>query len=484
MGTSNVETKDYNLKVYFHIAVFEPKYSESNRQCRCTIEINFVLSEMEAVFSEIVSFLSTRKNINRRYRFQMDMAMWLMRMVVLNSRTTSLIRMNLWLGPLPTHSEYLKHVACGESSRTCPILVEESREEDIRMKKANIKWDYVRYSVQDKAKFFNLKIDKCMSASAVAKQLGIHARTAQMWDASVSWPNIEYACAQVLARCILVNEKAGHAVLVNILEAYCCLRSVDVHRELSNQHGSIPPPTSYYENLGKGREALEEYHDKTIRTIRLTSQLRQIRSQFHRPSSYYLIYASRFLATPFSCQPLSVFIFENHENGNNKTDSYEKASMILFATKPSLSKTQVDQLVSQYATGKIRDILVNISSSLTDTDDILILHNRELNNSLAQLASLMSSDIAKANKSYVLPNIQKRLKALQEISPDCLCFFCSKVALAFCTLTSSTSSPLSDNNNPRFILCIPYLKFAFPSYRQPSSSDFCTYGLFGSIFRR
>lgn len=111
----------------------------------------------------------------------MDMAMWLMRMVVLNSRTTSLIRMNLWLGPLPTHSEYLKHVACGESSRTCPILVEESREEDIRMKKANIKWDYVRYSVQDKAKFFNLKIDKCMSASAVAKQLGIHARTAQMW---------------------------------------------------------------------------------------------------------------------------------------------------------------------------------------------------------------------------------------------------------------------------------------------------------------
>ena len=80
--------------------------------------------------------------------------------------------------------------------------------------------------------------------------------------------------------------------------------------------------------LGKGREALEEYHDKTIRTIRLTSQLRQIRSQFHRPSSYYLIYASRFLATPFSCQPLSVFIFENHENGNNKTDSYEKASMV------------------------------------------------------------------------------------------------------------------------------------------------------------
>ncbi|KAI9488547.1 hypothetical protein BDB00DRAFT_887592, partial [Zychaea mexicana] len=40
------------------------------------------------------------------------------------------------------------------------------------------------------------------------------------------------------------------AVFVNTLEAYCRLRSVDVHRELSNQHGStIPPPTAYYENV-------------------------------------------------------------------------------------------------------------------------------------------------------------------------------------------------------------------------------------------
>ncbi|KAG1439880.1 hypothetical protein G6F56_012130 [Rhizopus delemar] len=90
------------------------------------------------------------------------------------------------------------------------------------------------------------------------------------------------------------------------------------------------------------------------------------------------------------------------------------AHQALSAPKPSLSKTQVNQLVSQYATRKVRDTLVNIASSFTDTDDILILHNRELNNSLTQLASLMSSDIAKANKSYVIPNIQKRLKTLLE----------------------------------------------------------------------
>ncbi|CEP08586.1 hypothetical protein [Parasitella parasitica] len=300
-------------------------------------------------------------------------------------------------------------------------------------------------------------------------------------------PNIKYACAQVLAGCILVNEKAGHAVLVNTLEAYCRLRSVDVHRELSNQHGSIPPPTSYYENVwpcvlttsdgkkltigtqtmnalitstisldirekpkvgpttctadfrskiiriyidhGSWEKAVKLSKDTTTRQLEqfnLTNQLRQIHSQFHQPSSYYLIRASSFLATPFSCQPLSVFTYENHENGNNKTDSYEKASLValqlfkltahqvLSAPKPSLSKTQVNQLVSQRANGKVRDTLVNIASSFTDTDDILILRNRELNNSLTQLASLMSSDIAEANKSYVIPNIQKRLKTLLE----------------------------------------------------------------------
>ena len=53
--------------------------------------------------------------------------------------------------------------------------------EDVRMKETNTKRDYVRYTIQDKARFFDLKIEKCKSASATAKQLGIHIRTAQRW---------------------------------------------------------------------------------------------------------------------------------------------------------------------------------------------------------------------------------------------------------------------------------------------------------------
>ncbi|OAD76194.1 Homeodomain-like DNA binding domain-containing transcription factor [Phycomyces blakesleeanus NRRL 1555(-)] len=37
------------------------------------------------------------------------------------------------------------------------------------------------YLENDKVRFFDLRIEKCMSVSAAAKQLGIHIRTAQRW---------------------------------------------------------------------------------------------------------------------------------------------------------------------------------------------------------------------------------------------------------------------------------------------------------------
>ncbi|KAG1145957.1 hypothetical protein G6F37_008498 [Rhizopus arrhizus] len=44
---------------------------------------------------------------------------------------------------IATHSEHLKHSASSESSRTCPMLVEKSKEEDTPMKEVNIKRHYV-----------------------------------------------------------------------------------------------------------------------------------------------------------------------------------------------------------------------------------------------------------------------------------------------------------------------------------------------------
>ncbi|KAG1051646.1 hypothetical protein G6F43_006157 [Rhizopus delemar] len=77
---------------------------------------------------------------------------------------------------IATHTEYLGNAVPNESSLTCPMLLEKPKNKDIHMKEAKPKRAYVRYTVQKKARFFGLKIEKCMSASAAAKQLGIHIR--------------------------------------------------------------------------------------------------------------------------------------------------------------------------------------------------------------------------------------------------------------------------------------------------------------------
>ncbi|KAG1050496.1 hypothetical protein G6F43_007232 [Rhizopus delemar] len=79
-----------------------------------------------------------------------------------------------------SHSEYLKYAASSKSSRIYPMLIEKSRD-DIHMKEANTKRDYVRYTVQDKVRFFDLKIEKHMTASTAAKHLGIHTQIAYRW---------------------------------------------------------------------------------------------------------------------------------------------------------------------------------------------------------------------------------------------------------------------------------------------------------------
>ena len=52
---------------------------------------------------------------------------------------------------------------------------------DVCMKEASSKRAYTLYTDQDKVRFFKLVFEKVMSASAAAKQFGIHVRTAQRW---------------------------------------------------------------------------------------------------------------------------------------------------------------------------------------------------------------------------------------------------------------------------------------------------------------
>ncbi|KAL1929073.1 hypothetical protein VTP01DRAFT_2132 [Rhizomucor pusillus] len=80
--------------------------------------------------------------------------------------------------------------------------VDRPRDEDSRMREVTEKRVYTSYTPQDKARFFKLKIDKCINASAAAKQLGIPVRTAQRW-----W---EQTDMDFLTNLVILDESAFH----------------------------------------------------------------------------------------------------------------------------------------------------------------------------------------------------------------------------------------------------------------------------------
>ncbi|KAG0008571.1 hypothetical protein BGZ82_004575, partial [Podila clonocystis] len=57
-------------------------------------------------------------------------------------------------------------------------------------------------------------------------------------------PQLQYACAQVLAGSIFLNTRNGQAAINNTVEVYGCKQSVDVHREQFGAKKGIASKTS------------------------------------------------------------------------------------------------------------------------------------------------------------------------------------------------------------------------------------------------
>lgn len=76
---------------------------------------------------------------------------------------------------------YLQNKPPERASRPKDMQMEKPRNEDSFMKELSEKRVYTLYTDQEKARFFKLKFDKCLSASAAAKLLEIHVCTAQRW---------------------------------------------------------------------------------------------------------------------------------------------------------------------------------------------------------------------------------------------------------------------------------------------------------------
>ncbi|KAG1450468.1 hypothetical protein G6F56_008342 [Rhizopus delemar] len=64
-------------------------------------------------------------------------------------------------------------MASDEFSLAFLMANEKSKDEDTRMKESNTKQDCVRYTVQDKVRFFDLKIEKVPECISCGKAIGI-----------------------------------------------------------------------------------------------------------------------------------------------------------------------------------------------------------------------------------------------------------------------------------------------------------------------
>ncbi|KAG1039069.1 hypothetical protein G6F43_012582 [Rhizopus delemar] len=118
------------------------------------------------------------------------------------------------------------------------MSLEKLKNEDVHMKEAKPKRDYVHYTVQNKARFFDLKIEKCMTASAAAKQLGIRPRIAYRWVSQYNAcpDSIFESCKKTGRKCILNEEHKSTAV--NFIDANPSATVVEVTEHLLKRfHG-------------------------------------------------------------------------------------------------------------------------------------------------------------------------------------------------------------------------------------------------------
>ncbi|KAG0254088.1 hypothetical protein BGZ95_006138, partial [Linnemannia exigua] len=296
------------------------------------------------------------------------------------------------------------------------------------------------------------------------------------------FPYLRFACAKILAGCLLLNNQNGQVIIANTIEVYGRTRLVDAHREpfvvrkglpVAN---SLPPsikmpyknvwPTTVsaqdgerlvigtlsfdalitsslrldtrmnisvgcatpsfllsstshslatkifldQESLDDGLQLAKGKDTWSVSSSNLMWQLRQTKTKFHDPSTYYLCRASSPFANKHPCQPYTIFTlvaFDHAHNGDGSILSrlfHALASRVIRdAREAVIDKQTVEELRNQCIDQtKASKGLDGILTLFSDTQtSIKILGNLPLNNTLQVLAPLLSTYITKANASVM-----------------------------------------------------------------------------------
>ncbi|CEG79839.1 hypothetical protein RMATCC62417_14255 [Rhizopus microsporus] len=118
------------------------------------------------------------------------------------------------LETLSSYTQYLSKLHQEDETGTMQIEDSVEPETDVSMRETSIKRNYTLYTDQDKVRFFKLLFKRCLNASAAAKQLVIHVRTAQRWEKQYDRdPNSIFEKLQKTGRPCLLNEEHKKVIL-------------------------------------------------------------------------------------------------------------------------------------------------------------------------------------------------------------------------------------------------------------------------------
>lgn len=173
-----------------------------------------------------------------------------------------------------------------------------------------------------------------------------------------------------------------------------------------------PASTCIYLNvqsLEKASMLAKDENTVQLETFHIFNQLRQLRSKYHRLSTYLLCRAPSCFAIAHSRQPYTVYTIGDSDSSDDDTDYKmasrlfkQVASQVLLKSHDAQLEVQVlERLEVQISNkGLIQQAPKSILETFPeDTQSISIIENKDLANALGRLATLLSSKIATANQT-------------------------------------------------------------------------------------
>ncbi|KAG0170218.1 hypothetical protein DFQ28_001526, partial [Apophysomyces sp. BC1034] len=141
--------------------------------------------------------------------------------------------------------------------------------------------------------------------------------------------------------------------------------------------------------------------NKVSNTGVIAQQFRQVRSNFHSPTTYSLCRASGPLTKSHTCQPYTIFTLNNHDRARISCAAIFKLiglEVIQQGLDAKLQKSSVTAIANK-ATGKAKQIMTKILQLFEgDATTIPLLFNEGLNEQLSNLSNIILPSIVQANQ--------------------------------------------------------------------------------------